>query len=601
MKTPGIEKIPDGGLRVATSSFPRVKAFLGGGFYWDHQDLIRESLGEFLPEVQQVQESGNLFGLFRKHVRGREVLCRSVPVGSARVPEHEVRRLAAALDAFKQKADAPDTQPNAREIIRQFRLPDVSRDPDLYRLTGPWWDRKLQVLWGCEGVADSSLEPAAAVAKLPIDKAYKARRALSVLGLLLLLCALLAACFWGWPLAKRWYAKAFNKPPIAALRVDSLDETNRVAVISDNGSLDPDGALQHWRIAWGDGKEETLATPPRELSHTYGSERDFTISFWCVDNHGATSSPPALTNISFNLLRRQKVLEEARLAAQREAERIKEEAQKEAERLKEEAQRQKELADQQARQAREAQELADKKKAEAELAQQSAQREAERIKQEAQKEAERLKEEAQRQKELADQQARQGREAQELADRKKAEAELAQQSAQREAERAREEAKQEPVRQKEPPGQQTQQADDEAGTGPISPPPAAQSSSTPGAQTPSRPDASGRGATDLIRPEPEIIKGRVGPLSADKTVEAVLVVRDRVHPNRPLDVIEWVVDGKAYRTGNAQFTTRLSLSEHLISVRVHRRGIEQTARARVLVTGGRTQTVAPDLTILPLR
>ncbi len=536
MRTEGIELIPNGGLKVSTTTFARLKAFQGGGDYWDHQDLIRESLGQFLPTVQQVQETDERFGVFRKNIAGKEVLWKSIPVGVAQVPQQEILRLTAALEAFKRKADAPDTQPNARNIIQQFRLPDISKDPDLYRLCGPWWDRKLQVLWGCERIPDSSLAPVAAIAKLPVDRTYVLKRAISLFTLLVLLCALLAACIWGWPALRLWTAKAFNKPPVAALRLDFLDETNRIAVISDNGSADPDGVLKHWYLAWGDGKQDPFTEPPRQARHIYDSERNYTISLWCVDNYGATSSPPALTNISFALIKREKAFEQAQLAGQREAERIKKEAKKEADQLKEDAKKQQDLA-----------------------AQQSAQ--------------------AQHDSEAAEQKLR---EAKELAESVKTNTPVAQ----------------------APPATNSSPAIPEST--PAQQPPAQQSSNIQPEDPPlsgeaPSPTQPAKGAQALMFRNLEILKAGVGHLSSDNTVEAMLVVRDKSHANASLDVIEWVVDGKAYRTGNAQFTTRLAIAEHVVSVKVRHLGIEQTAKARVVVTGAQTQTTEPDFTISPLR
>jgi hypothetical protein len=212
----------------------------------------------------------------------------------------------------------------------------------------------------------------------------KSKKSLAVVAVLLLLCAVVAA----WLVFKSRQAKASNLPPIAALRLDSLDETNRVATLSDNGSRDPEGKLQSWRITWGDGKEDNLSSIPQKAAHTYDSEGEYTISVWCADNYGATSSVPAMTNITFDFLKRQKALEQAQAEAKREAERLKEEqARKEAERLKEEQarkeaerleqERQKELAAQEARKGREQQELEEKRRAEAELAQARAKKAAE--------------------------------------------------------------------------------------------------------------------------------------------------------------------------------------------------------------------------------
>src|SRR5215472_13002606 len=111
-----------------------------------------------------------------------------------------------------------------------------------------------------------------------------------------------------WQVMKSRPAKAPNMPPIAVLRLDSIDETNRVVTLSDGGSRDPDGRLKSWRIAWGDSKEDTLAEIPQKAPHTYESEGEYRISFSCVDNLGATS-PPAITNITFDFEKRQLLLQ----------------------------------------------------------------------------------------------------------------------------------------------------------------------------------------------------------------------------------------------------------------------------------------------------
>lgn len=198
----------------------------------------------------------------------------------------------------------------------------------------------------------------------------KGKNSAVIVVIVLLICAVVA----GWLVLR---SRTPNMPPVAAVRLDSLDVTNRVATISDDGSQDPDGTLRSWRIAWGDGKEDNLAASPQKAAHAYGSEGNYTISLWCVDNQGATSSVPAITNITFDFLKRQKALEqaeaEAKLQAEAkakaEADRLKaEQARKEAERLEQE--RQKEMAAQEARKASEQQELEKKRMAEAELARQ---------------------------------------------------------------------------------------------------------------------------------------------------------------------------------------------------------------------------------------
>ena len=118
------------------------------------------------------------------------------------------------------------------------------------------------------------------------DETNKSKKPIVIFAIVLL-CALVAA----WLVLKT--KKAPNIAPIAALRLDAIDETNRVATLSDGGSHDPDGNLSSWRIAWGDGQEQNLSSVPQKVAHTYAAEGEYTISFWCVDNLGATSSPPA--------------------------------------------------------------------------------------------------------------------------------------------------------------------------------------------------------------------------------------------------------------------------------------------------------------------
>lgn len=208
------------------------------------------------------------------------------------------------------------------------------------------------------------------------DESNKNKKPIAVLAIVLLLCAVVV----GWLVFKSRRAATPNVAPIAALSLDSIDETNRVATLSDGGSHDPDGTLRSWRIAWGDGQEDNLTSIPQKTAHTYASEGQYTISLWCVDNLGATSSPPAMTNITFDFLQRQKALEQAQAEAKRQAEaklaadRLKaEEARKQAQLLEQERQKQMELAALNAQKAKEQQALEAQRMAEAELARQKAQ------------------------------------------------------------------------------------------------------------------------------------------------------------------------------------------------------------------------------------
>ena len=178
------------GLLARAEEYQPLRAFSQTGRYWDRvpQQLIREGgFAEFLPPVETEEDERGKFGRFHRDGRRQEWLSRSQPVGRRGVPAAQLERLRKAIEDFKLKANTQRAQPQNLELIQRFKLPDVARDPELYRLAGPWWDRRLQILWGCERTRDSSLPAASAADKLHPDKFYNLRRALTALLLLLLL------------------------------------------------------------------------------------------------------------------------------------------------------------------------------------------------------------------------------------------------------------------------------------------------------------------------------------------------------------------------------------------------------------------------------
>ncbi len=177
----------------------------------------------------------------------------------------------------------------------RFQLPNPRKDPELYRFGGPFWNRRLYILWGCEKTRNSSLAAENAIGLLEADPHYTTKKWLAALGLLLLFVALLASLFWGWPHAKSWVAKQFNKPPVAAAKLDALDITNRVATISDAGSKDPDGTIGYWLVNWGDRQQQRFDKMPISESHNYDQDGDFIITFLCVDNLGSHQCPSSHT------------------------------------------------------------------------------------------------------------------------------------------------------------------------------------------------------------------------------------------------------------------------------------------------------------------
>ena len=204
------------GLLARAGDYEPLRAFSQGGFYWDRvpQQLIREGgLAEFLPPVEVEKDDRGKYGRFHREEGGRELLTRSKPLGGRRIPPDQLRRLNHAIADLNQKAQEPGAQPQNRELIGRFRLPNLALEPELYRLVGPWWNRRLQILWGCERTRDSSVSLSAAVETLQGDRLYNLRRLLGALLLLLLLLPM----WWlysNWDSVHAWLAQP-GKPPVA--------------------------------------------------------------------------------------------------------------------------------------------------------------------------------------------------------------------------------------------------------------------------------------------------------------------------------------------------------------------------------------------------
>ena len=202
------------GLLARAGDYEPLRAFSQGGFYWDRvpQQLIRESgLAEFLPPVEVEKDDRGKYGRFHLEQGRRELLTRSKPLGRRRIPPDQLRRLHQAIEGFNQRAAEPGAQQQNRELIQRFRLPNLALEPELYRLAGPWWNRRLQILWGCERTRDLSLPLTTAAAKLgpiasTISGGYWARCCSA---------AAVLAAWWlcsNWGLVQSWPAKRQDLP-----------------------------------------------------------------------------------------------------------------------------------------------------------------------------------------------------------------------------------------------------------------------------------------------------------------------------------------------------------------------------------------------------
>lgn len=181
---------PKHGIRLNLGSYHKIRAYHGGGEFWEHQNqqVVMQYLGEFLPRA--VEGEGGKTGtvLFSHLIEGKDVLSQSsaLDANGAQAPAEQLSRLRDAVAALKAKESDALIDPNARKLIQAFRLPDPQKDAELYRITSGS-PRRLLVLWGVEKERNSALTPEAAVARMPVAGSSSRKLVLALLLLLLLL------------------------------------------------------------------------------------------------------------------------------------------------------------------------------------------------------------------------------------------------------------------------------------------------------------------------------------------------------------------------------------------------------------------------------
>ncbi len=120
-------------------------------------------------------------------------------------------------------------------------------------------------------------------------------------------------------------------------------------------------------------------------------------------------------------------------------------------------------------------------------------------------------------------------------------------------------------------------------------------------KNPSSTDSGMKGAEQLVQDlhAIEIQKSSVGSFDAKGNLEAILVVRDILYPNAPLQILSWSVDGQTHNTGNAQYTINLPVGTHKVSVEVLRATFRKKASAEVIISAEQKQATEPQIQVVP--
>ena len=123
-------KKPGAQINLDRSGIRMSRPTQDGLSYWDleSQEVVLKSRGKFLPRVS-VQSSGKT-ALFRLVRDKREMCSNSFPVGDRGVGEEEIESLQSGLAELDSLLDDPAIDPNAKQLLSNFRLPDPEKLPD---------------------------------------------------------------------------------------------------------------------------------------------------------------------------------------------------------------------------------------------------------------------------------------------------------------------------------------------------------------------------------------------------------------------------------------------------------------------------------------
>lgn len=146
-----IRVIPGKGLEFDMDHYVRLRTYVGGPDYWyqDNQRVLRSKLHPFLPEMSFNPENNTVLASLVED--GVEWLSQSCDISEAKsIPTSERKRLEDILTALKEEVESGSKDANTSKLIREFKLPDHTKAPEMYRIFTKGHQRRLAIIWGME-------------------------------------------------------------------------------------------------------------------------------------------------------------------------------------------------------------------------------------------------------------------------------------------------------------------------------------------------------------------------------------------------------------------------------------------------------------------
>lgn len=99
-----------------------------------------------------------------KDANGNNIISKTVSFATDSIPPDQIELLQNAIQILHEWSDDKNIPKDKRNLCKELLLPDPSKNPDAYILSGPLWNRKLHVNW--VNFSDQGVKPLSDFAKI---------------------------------------------------------------------------------------------------------------------------------------------------------------------------------------------------------------------------------------------------------------------------------------------------------------------------------------------------------------------------------------------------------------------------------------------------